>query len=148
MRTTIFLMLASALAADQAGPSRDALLARDRALVAAFLENDADAVQDLYAPEAIVMPPNAPLIEGRDKILAWARGVSASLIRFSATPIRVDIERDQAWIAGTYSMTVRTDADQAMDDVGKYLEVWRFTGGRWRIVADMFNSDRPTAKSP
>ena len=141
MFTLILLSLLTA-GAPQAAEHAD-LLARDRALVDAFLKNDANAIQDLYAADALVMPPNATAIEGRAAIAPWAREISAVLAAFEASPIRVRVEGNMAWIAGRYTMTVKLPSGETANDTGKYLEVWRREGGTWRITADMFNSDLP-----
>jgi ketosteroid isomerase-like protein len=140
MLTLLLLCFVSFVQPDIA--SRD-LLARDRALVDAFLQNDQAAIRDLYATDAIVMPPNVPAISGHAKILPWAKEISGVLQAFAASPISAKISGDLAWIAGTYTMTVKLPDGKTADDRGKYLEVWRREEGRWRIVADMFNSDLP-----
>ena len=146
MLLTAFAIL-STLSLPAAGqgdsPAERDLRARDRALVMAFLENDAAAIRDLYAPNAIVMPPNAPIVEGHAHVAPWARSISAVLVKFSASPMVVQVEGDLAWIAGRYAMTTKAAGGGSSEDQGKYLEVWRRIDGKWRVVADMFNSDRP-----
>jgi ketosteroid isomerase-like protein len=48
---------------------------------------------------------------------------------------------DLAWHAGSYSVVDRAGTTV---DSGSYLEVWKKTGGKWLIVRDMWNSDRPS----
>lgn len=50
-------------------------------------------------------------------------------------------DRDAAEMAyeiGTYRLQLRGPAQ----DEGKYLVVWKKAEGRWRVAADMFNSNR------
>ena len=45
---------------------------------------------------------------------------------------------------GTYRLTVAA-AGAPQRDIGKYVVVWRKVGGEWKAVADIFNSDLPSA---
>lgn len=141
MLNILLLCLVSAVQANT--PMLDELIARDRALVDAFLTDDRAAIRDLYAADALVMPPKAPAITGHAAILAWAAQVSAALEAFAASPMHAKVSGDFAWVAGRYTMTVALEGGKTAEDRGKYLEVWRREGSRWRIVADMFNSDLP-----
>lgn len=108
-----------------------AVTARDsRALVQAF-----------YAPDAVLMPPNHPAVEGRENI----RGFLQGLIDAGATGIKlitasVSSAGDVAWERGAYVLSMAPGAE----DRGKYIVCYRRRPDRsWRAVADIFNSDQP-----
>ena len=62
-------------------------------------------------------------------------------------PQRIDVSRsgDLAIDRGTYRLTGNPNGQQ-LDDSGKFIEVWRKTGGEWKVAANIFNSDRPAGK--
>ena len=117
-----------------AGPrfSQDALAHRDSANAAEYAEN------------AVFMPPNLPVVEGRAAIRAWFKAFPP-LSAFSLTSADVGGLGDIAYDRGTYALTIAAAGKTpAVSDHGKYLAVWRRqTGGSWLMVADMFNSDVP-----
>jgi ketosteroid isomerase-like protein len=48
-----------------------------------------------------------------------------------------------------FDMTMQGPAGQTIHDVGKDMAVWKKeSDGKWKIVADTFNSDLPPPPSP
>jgi ketosteroid isomerase-like protein len=50
---------------------------------------------------------------------------------------------DVAWDVGTYRMSVPQADGSKKEDHGKYLTVWKRSGGKWLIAADAWSSDLP-----
>jgi hypothetical protein len=45
---------------------------------------------------------------------------------------------------GAYQMTTKSPRGQLVEDHGKFLEVWKKQAdGKWKVVADVYNSDLP-----
>jgi ketosteroid isomerase-like protein len=112
-----------------------AVAARDaRALVAAF-----------YAPEAVLMPPNHPAVEGREGIRVFLQG----LMDAGATSIKLATKK--VWSAGalavgrgSYALSMSPPDGVSSEDHGKYIVCYRRqANGGWRAIADIFNSDQP-----
>lgn len=108
---------------------------------------DADGVANLYADDALLMPPNAPMATGRSAIRAFIAGDTAAskaagIALKNASVTGVSITGDSAWLSGTYAVT---DAGGQTIDTGKYLSVHRRTNGAWLYVRDIWNSDQAPA---
>lgn len=140
-------VLLSSLATPVAAQSQDEqairlLIQQWVKLVAA---KNADSVAELYAPDAAIMPPNAPLAEGREAIAAtWRSMMQAPGFQLTFAPTRIEVSKggDMAMDRGTYRLMTQATSG-AVEDRGKYVVVWRKVDGRWKAAADIFNSDLP-----
>ncbi|UCG89318.1 MAG: DUF4440 domain-containing protein [Gemmatimonadota bacterium] len=122
-----------------------AIRALSRQWQAAVDARDLDACLEFYAPDAIEMQPNAPAIVGVPAIRAWFEtgllqpGISNF---FEPDTIEVAASGDLAYDRGTYRFSMETPAGR-VEDVGKYLMIWKKIGGEWKVVVDISNSDSP-----
>jgi uncharacterized protein (TIGR02246 family) len=140
-------VLLSSLAMPVAAQSQDE---RDiRSLVQQWVKlvaaKDADAVAELYTPDGAIMPPNAPLAAGQKAIAAtWRSMMQAPGFQLTFVPTRIEVSKggDMAMDRGTYRLVTQATTG-AVEDRGKYVVVWRKVGGRWKVAADIFNSDLP-----
>jgi len=119
------------------------------AYIQAVRTEDWMAVAALYTEDAVLMPPNTPMIQGREAIQAWNEA-SPPITEFNLTIVEIDGRGDLAFVRGTYSMTIALeDAPGPIQDTGKYIEIRRKQeDGSWLIAVDMFNSDLPLPPSP
>jgi ketosteroid isomerase-like protein len=109
-----------------------------------FNTGNAEALAALYAEDAVVAPPNAPAIFGRDAIRADHQEQFATVgIAIELEDLEFVIKGDLGYKAGRYR--VRTE-DDTLIDRGKYLEVWRKIDGTWLIHRDIYNSSLPLPK--
>ncbi len=116
----------------------------------AFKRGDAASLVATYTDDAVVMPPNMTVWEGRAAI---SQGFAGFLSQFSVVDARlttkdVIVTADYATERGTYSWTLHPKSGTGPDivDNGKYLTVWeRQEDGSWKIVRDINNSDRAGA---
>ncbi len=109
--------------------------------------NDVDATVAYYSDDASLLPPNAPIITGKQAIrAAWAAllapGVSLS---WQADKVEAARSSDLGYMTGTYTMSTKVSLNKSpVTEHGKYVEVWKKQGdGKWKVVADIFNSDAP-----
>lgn len=107
----------------------------------ALLAGDAESLVGLYRDDAVLMPPGAPAVEGRDALLEFAASfppVEKIRLRTQAT----EGEGDLAYVWGTYEMTVDLGDEPPAEETGTYLTVFRREAdGEWKIVADTWNSN-------
>lgn len=135
---------ATAWAAEGAGPEAT-IKAGTAAWIKAYNERNADAIVALYAEDAVVMPPGAPVARGQAalrqylaKELAGARDAGNML---ALAEDEVGVSGDLGWHTGLYK--VINSKTGVIVNSGSYMEIWRKKGGEWRIARDIWNSDRP-----
>ena len=104
-----------------------------------------EKLAQLYADDAVYLPPHHPAVHGRDAIREYlSRPIHHGYtdLKFEVTYIKQT--GDLAFDVGTYTMKVPTEGGGQRPDKGKYLTVWRKRqGGDWHIVADSWSSDLP-----
>ena len=143
-RTTAVVAVATVCVVTVAAQSTDPTLAKRSAeMQTAFNAKDPAKVGALYTEDAVLMPPNTALVKGRAAIEAWFKGgFDEGFSNLRLTPFRSDVSGDLAYVAGTYTISGKTPGG-SFDDRGKYVEIWKRSGGQWRIATDIFNSDLP-----
>jgi uncharacterized protein (TIGR02246 family) len=138
---TLLLLLACGIAhaADDA-----ALHKRSTDLQAAETRKDAEGAVAFWAPDSVVQMNGSPKIEGREAILAAYRQffTMPGLKRIEGTPMHLDVSGDLAYETGVNHMVMATPGGD-VDDVGKYLLVWKRIDGQWYVVALSATSDAP-----
>jgi uncharacterized protein (TIGR02246 family) len=110
-------------------------------------ERDLDSVVSAYAPDAVYLPPHHQAVHGREAIREYLQGPmkhGVGALAFDVTYIKQ--QGNVAWDVGTYRMNVPHNDGLTKEDHGKYLTVWKRTGGRWLIMADAWSSDLPAVK--
>jgi ketosteroid isomerase-like protein/quercetin dioxygenase-like cupin family protein len=130
-------------AADEA-----ALSAGTTAWLQAYNAGDVDRIVAMYAEDGIMMPPNAPAASGRAAMRAYITAGVAEAKAAGVTLVNGEnhagVSGNLGWHSGSYKVT---DASGATVDSGNYLETARKTDGKWLILRDIWNSDRPTASA-
>lgn len=104
---------------------------------------NAAAIEALYADGAVLMPPNASVVVGREAIGArWASQLQLPDFTFRLIPeqLIVSVSDDLAYDRGAYDFAA-TISGAPIADIGKYVIVWQNIGGEWKVIADIFNSD-------
>ena len=103
---------------------------------------DLDKTVSFYADNAMVLPPNQPMVTSKTSIRNLWKGFLDSLtdINWKTTRVGTSKSGDMAVVTGTYQMTMKDSSK----DKGKYCEVWeKQADGKWKVVTDMFSSDLP-----
>ena len=108
--------------------------------------NDLDGTVAYYVDDASLLPPNAPIANGKQAIRTMWAGLlgPGTSISWRATKVEVARSSDLATIMGTYQLTMNDPQGNPVNDKGKFVEVWKKQAdGKWKVVADIFNSDLP-----
>jgi ketosteroid isomerase-like protein len=106
----------------------------------AAASHDLNATVSYYSDDASVLPPNAPVATTKEAIrAAWGPLVAPDVTTsWQATKFEVAHGGDMAYAIGTYKIEMKPP------DTGKFVEVWKKQAdGKWKCVADIFNSDLP-----
>lgn len=125
-------------AATVADPS--VITARSHAWEEALNAGDADALAELYATDARILPPNGKIQTGRDAARAEFGAMIDAGLGGKLTSLEAGVSGDIGYNVGTYTLTAGDD----VVDNGKYVEIWRRgKDGQWRYANDIWNSDLP-----
>jgi len=124
-----------------------AIRATDSAFATTAAAGDAAGVAAIYLPDARVLPPNAPAVQGRDAIQKlWGGLLDAYQVKFDVSADEVEGRGDLAYARGHYTLdgTPKAKGVPPLHDQGKFLEILRRQAdGTWRYAVDMYSSDLP-----
>jgi uncharacterized protein (TIGR02246 family) len=119
----------------------------DAAWAKAAAAKDVEARLSFLAEDALVLPPNAPMQTGKESM---RKGLSEEManpgyaISWQASKAEASRGGDLAYTVGTYQFTMTGPKGKPVTDRGKYVTIWRKQpDGKWKAVADIFNSDLP-----
>jgi ketosteroid isomerase-like protein len=105
-----------------------------------------------FTEDAVRMPPNEPLHQGRATIEAWATSNWGPLTttEYTQEALEIDGRGDLAYARGTYSATVEVPGvPEPITDVGKFLVILRKQAdGGWLVSHAIFNADAPPPPMP
>ena len=116
--------------------------------MAAVAARDTDAVANVYADDARLLPANGPRADGHDAIrAAWAQVLRTPGLdlRVTSSDVTVTEAGDLAIDVGAYQMNMTDAKGKPVQDVGKYVTILKKVGEEWKISVDTFNSDMPIA---
>jgi ketosteroid isomerase-like protein len=117
-----------------------------RKIIAKFdqdmLAGNRPALVAIYTDDAVMMPPNAPVVRGRSEIQQFFEAFP-KVTEFAEYPVEIDGEGDVAFPWGTYEMALLpADATKPVKDRGKVLGIWRKQpDGTWLVSRVCWNSD-------
>jgi uncharacterized protein (TIGR02246 family) len=124
-------------AVDLQAEGKAALEAGAAAWMEAFNAKDVDAMSALYAEDAVLLPPDAPAIFGRNAVVAAMQEMFAGGLGIELEDLEIRAEDDLGYKAGRYRLY---SEDGALVDRGKYIEIWTKVDGNWVLHRDIWNS--------
>ena len=97
------------------------------------------ATSEIYTRDARILPPGAPLVEGRDGIAQFWTGAAQQLGITDVELSTVDVQPlgDGAYEIGRATLTIGGGQQAA----AKYVVIWRQEDGRWRWHVDIWNME-------
>src|SRR2546423_12402765 len=126
-----------------------ALRDADDAWSKAAASKDVEKTVAYYSNDAIVLPPNAPIVTTKEGIKKTWGDLLASpglVISWKATKVEVAKSGDLGFVSGTYEFTMNDASGKPVTDKGKYVEVWeKQANGKWKCGTDTWNSDLPAS---
>lgn len=125
-------------------PPDSSVVERANTYLQSVLAGDVPAIVAMYREDAVLMPPNQPLLQGRQAIGAFYDRMChgpAKITTFSFNHLESAIAGDTAYDVGTYRMTLALGPGKTMDDTGKYNVILKKTGNAWEVAYLIFNSD-------
>ena len=140
-------LMASSASAQQKGAD-EAAIAKLRAAyqTATNAQNGAESAK-LFAPDGVLMPPNAAAASGRAAIEAYNKEFARQWMQHGATitSTSTKVSGDTAYDIGTYKQQIMSQTNgTVVDDKGKYVVLLKKdAAGKWWISHLIFNSDLP-----
>ena len=120
-------------------PDQQAIRAATSTLETSFNANDIDKILTLYTENSVFMPPNKPLLRGRDELKQFYDGLLKGGSKgLKMTPGDVAGHGPLAYESGSYTMM-----NGNVPDRGKYLFIFRNMNGSWKIEYTSWSSDLP-----
>ena len=139
----------TALAADPNAATELTLRGLEASWSKAAGAKDLDKTVSFYSEDAMVLPPNAPIATTKEAIRkTWKDLLESpgSAVSFKPSKVEVAQSGDMAYSSGTYEVTMNDASGKPVNDHGKYVAVWKKQAdGKWKCVADIWNSDLPAS---
>ena len=108
----------------------------------AMLAGDFATAASYYSEDAILLPPNAPLIEGRPAIQSFLT-TYPRISAFTQKIIELETSGRLGWARLTYDLTMTPQGSSTpLHDTGKTVIILRKqTNATWQITRAIWNSD-------
>ena len=143
----VFCLITFAMLTATCGPSGEidnravdaaALQKTDEEWSAAASRKDVAATVAFYAEDAVMLPPNAPIVADHNSIRqAWVAilGPNTTSISWRASKIEVAKSGELGYLYGTYQDSVQDpNGGPPIRDTGKIVEVWKKQAdGNWNV---------------
>ena len=109
----------------------------------ALNNKDAKAASLLYAEEASLLPPNEPIVTGRENIEKyWQGALDAGTTNVSVSTISTGSNGDLGYEIGQFTLSYPGADGMMMVEKGKYTEILKRTAnGKWISIYGIWNSD-------
>ena len=121
------------------GNIRSTIEAANKKFVETFSKGDAARIADMYAEGARVMPPNSPMVQGRQRIQELWQSLINTGAKFKLNTSDAEAQGNVVYEVGTYELIFPDNKR----DAGKYVVVWRRQKGDWKLAVDIWNSNMP-----
>jgi ketosteroid isomerase-like protein len=111
----------------------------------AIINGDTERYVGFLADDAVLMPPNAPPVVGKEAIRSWNAAMSKEMKieAYTSSDDEVVVAGDWAFRRATVDWTIRSRAiGQPIRDSAKYLIVYaRQPDGSWKVARDIWSSN-------
>ena len=119
----------------------EAITAVIEKFMAAYNQGDAAGLAALYTENGQLLPTNSDFITGKQAIQAfWQARMDPGVRSVKLESIEIETHGNTSIEVGLYS--VQAQENQILDK-GKYIVIWKFERGQWKLHQDMMNSSLP-----
>lgn len=118
------------------------IAANNRAFESAFEAGNVDGIGALLAPDVMALPPDGPVVIGRDAVRQlWESAIrDHGMTSCRITTDTVDVVGDLASEVGHATMTTAPPGGKSETAKIKYLVVWKRLNGKWLLHRDTWNA--------
>jgi uncharacterized protein (TIGR02246 family) len=135
--------------ADTRARDERAIREADAATLKAAQAKDVDGAVANYAEDGYWLRPNAPMVNGKAAIRAgWLKLIDSPGFNIDWQIDKLEVGRagDLAYTIYTYQLALEGPNGKPITDHGKDMAIWKKqSDGSWKMIADTFNSDLPSA---
>ena len=118
------------------------IAANNRAFERAVETGEVDAIAALLAPDVMALPPDGPIVSGKDSVKQlWASAIrehGMKSCRISSD--KLDFAGDMASEVGHATMTMAPPGGKAETAKIKFVVVWKRLDGKWLLNRDIWNA--------
>ena len=114
----------------------------------ALQKSDTDKIISFFNTDAVAMKPNTPISIGLQAIRKERETSFTDTTMLYKTysskidTIEVSASGDLAYVRGTDRITTKIP-NGLVDDMGKWVDIWKKINGEWKVVVNIWNSDMP-----
>ena len=116
----------------------------------ALQKSDTDKIISFFTTDAVAMKPNTTIVIGLQAIRKERESSFKDTTMLYKTysskidTIEVSSSGDLAYVRGTDRITTKT-SNGLVDDLGKWVDIWKKDDGEWKVIVNIWNSDKPMA---
>ena len=124
-----------------------AIAANNRAFENAVETGNVEAIAALLAPDVIALPPDGPIVAGREAVTQlWASAIKEhGMTSCRITTDTLDVVGDMASDVGRATMTMAPPGGIRETATIKFVVVWKRLDGRWLLHRDIWNTSPEAA---
>ncbi len=107
-----------------------------------FRRGDPEGAVQVYTDDAVILPPDAPTIRGRQAITEFWRAVmelGVKAAELSTVELEV-VSDDTAYEIGRAALTIEPEGGERMQQEAKFVVVWKRRENGWKWHVDIWNS--------
>lgn len=126
--------------------ARAEILRADSAMMRGLASKNIDSLMRYYDPDVVSMTQGSKPVKGMGSVRSsYAEVLTANPgdLSFDTGGISFSNDGSIAWHYGTFEATATDAAGKPVKAAGNYLQIWKHTGARWVIVAEINNSFPP-----
>ncbi len=132
---------------DSRAADEEAIRQADLAWSAAQASDGLDGVMPFYLDDAILLPPNSPMVIGKEAIREASAAIDSPGFSVSWKPMKVEVAQsgELGYAIGNFEGNIVDSAGNLVPVKGKYVEIWKKQAdGSWKIAVDMPSTDSPS----
>ena len=129
----------------QIGDLRSEIESQLKGFLKAFNSGDAAGVASHYTEGARFLPPNAEMKTGKQDIqAAWQHNMDIGVKEAQLEIVELfPMGAKDACEIGKYKLRIEPEPGVTVEDVGKYVVLWKHDGESWKLDVDIFNTSLP-----
>jgi len=122
----------------------EAIRQADLAWSAAQASDGLDGVMPFYVDDAIFLPPNSPMVIGKEAIREASAAIDSPGFSVSWKPMKIEVAQsgELGYAIGNFEGNIIDSAGNLVPVKGKYVEIWKKQAdGSWKVAVDMPSTD-------